>query len=75
MNVVPKDKPSEIPGLLVEELAVFEAQRERLLADHAGKFALVKGADLIGTFDTEDNAYEEGLKRFENVPSVPHPVP
>ena len=52
---------------LQEEQAFFEANRAALLKDHQGKFALVKGSELIGTFDTDENAYTEGVAKFGNV--------
>lgn len=49
---------------LETELATFEAIKATLLANHEGKFALIKGADFLGSFDTAENAYAEGIKRF-----------
>jgi hypothetical protein len=46
------------------ELEAFEAQLEELLAEHEGKFALVKNGNVIGTFDGEGDAYTEGVKLF-----------
>lgn len=51
---------------LEQELKAFESQKADLLKNHAGKFALFKGDDFIGAFDTPDNAYNEGIKRFGN---------
>ena len=53
---------------LEQELAYFEANRARLLADHAGKFVLIKGTERVGTFDTAENAYTAGLQHFGNTP-------
>lgn len=53
---------------LREELAFFEANRASWLAEHKGKFALIKGSTLVGVFDTAENAYVEGVQRFGNVP-------
>ena len=50
--------------VLQEELEVFRAEKARLLKDHAGKYALIKGSQLIGTYDTEENALTEGVARF-----------
>jgi hypothetical protein len=47
-----------------KELEAFEAQLNDLLAEHEGKFALVKDGKVIGTFDNEGDAYTEGVKRF-----------
>lgn len=53
---------------LQEERAFFDANLDLLLKEHRGKFALIKGSELIGTFDTDENAYIEGVARFGNVP-------
>lgn len=53
---------------LEQEQAYFDAIRARLLAEHPGKFALIRGSELIGTFDSEENAYVAGLERFGNTP-------
>lgn len=46
------------------ELAFYEEQRADLLARHAGMFALVKGRELIGVFNTIEEALGEGARRF-----------
>lgn len=53
---------------LKEEQAFFNANRAKWLAEHKGKFALIKGSTLIGTFDTPENAYVAGVQKFGNVP-------
>lgn len=53
---------------LDEEVRTFAQHKPELLAKHRGEVALVKGAEVIGTFPDEESAYEEGLKRFGNVP-------
>lgn len=50
------------------ELKYYAEMRERLIAETEGKFALIKGRDLVGTFDTRAAAYEKGIERFGNVP-------
>lgn len=49
---------------LEKELARFEQLKANLLANHNGKFALIQGDDFIGAFDSAENAYTEGVKRF-----------
>ncbi len=58
----------EVVMELQTERAYFEKNRERLLKEHEGKFALIKGSELIGTFDTAEMAYITGVQRFGNVP-------
>ena len=49
---------------LEQELEHFESVKADLLKTHAGKFALIKGAEFVGAFDSADNAYSEGVKKF-----------
>ena len=53
---------------LQKELDFFQANRPKWLQEYKGKFALIKGTELIGTFDTAENAYVAGVERFGNVP-------
>jgi hypothetical protein len=53
---------------LAQELATFEREKARLLAQARGKFVLIKGDDVIGTYDTQIDAINEGWRRFGNVP-------
>ncbi len=56
-----------IPELEIE-MKYFEDHREEFLTNYYGKFAVIKGTECAGVFDTEENAYEEGAKRFEGEP-------
>ncbi|MFZ5875984.1 MAG: hypothetical protein ACOYXU_06195 [Nitrospirota bacterium] len=56
--------------MLEQELAVFEAHRQAWLQQHAGKYALVVGEDVLGFFDTAVRAYEIGLEARGNVPML-----
>jgi len=49
---------------LETELALFEKLKPELLKNHEGKFALIHGSDFIGAFDTAENAYADGVKRW-----------
>jgi hypothetical protein len=53
---------------LQTELEVFERLRLSLLDRAAGKYALVKGSDLVDTFGSESEAIREGYRRFGNEP-------
>ena len=53
---------------LSTELEYFHAHRDELVASYPGKFALIKGDELIGAFDTDENAYRAGVARFGNTP-------
>ena len=53
---------------LEKELAYFERERERLLEEAEGKYVLIYGEDLLGTYESEEDAISEGYRRCGNVP-------
>jgi hypothetical protein len=56
---VPPDSP------LFQESTTYRRELPRLLAEgHEGKFVLIKGSEIIGLFDTSDEAYAILLQRF-----------
>jgi hypothetical protein len=59
---------NETSSLFANEIATYEAKKSQLLAEHRGKFVLVHGAELSGIYDSEQNALEEGYRRFGPVP-------
>ena len=50
--------------VLDEELSFFDEKKSEWIKTYPNKIALVKGRELIGTFDTPDAAVAEGAKRF-----------
>jgi hypothetical protein len=59
---------SESKMPLEKELALYERTKAELLKAHNGKFALIHGEDFCGAFDSAENAYSEGVKRFGQEP-------
>ena len=57
-----------MPTMLENEVTTYEQNRERLLATAEGKYVLIRGKDVSGTFETEMDAITEGYNRFGNVP-------
>ena len=53
---------------LAREYAVYESQREELEAACTGKFVLIKGEEVVGTYDTLDDALRVAVKRFGRGP-------
>lgn len=53
---------------LAEELATFGAHRTELVGSAAGKFVLIRGSGIVGTYESERDAISEGYRRFGNVP-------
>jgi hypothetical protein len=54
--------------VLERELATFERERKHLEQEHLGKFVLIRGDQIIGTFDTFDAAADEALRQFGQGP-------
>ena len=50
------------------ELETFERSKEELERTHAGKFVVVRGHDVIGTWDTFDAAASNAVLRFGRGP-------
>jgi hypothetical protein len=53
---------------LDREIAVYDRERERLEREHRGKFVLVRGDEIVGTFDTFQAAADEAVRRFGRGP-------
>jgi hypothetical protein len=49
---------------LERELATFQQERTRLLAEHPGKFALIHGEAVDSVWDTAEDALDAGYARF-----------
>ena len=54
---------------LQTELEVFERLRLSLLDRAAGKYAIVKGSDLVDTFGSEPRPFERAIAGLEMSPS------
>ena len=54
--------------VLQQEVDYFEGRRAELVEHHEGKFALIHGEEFAGSFDTADNAYSEGIRRWGVTP-------
>jgi hypothetical protein len=50
--------------MLENERKYFEQHHDEWLKQHSGKFVLVKNEELIGVFDTQQEALVEGARRF-----------
>ncbi len=53
---------------LAQEIATYDREHERLEQEHAGKFVLIHGEEVISTYDTFEAAADEGLRRFGDDP-------
>ncbi len=68
MNI-PLPCPSALPAAVLErlgrEFATYRRELPRLLAEgHAGRFALVHEDQILGIWDTQRAASQEGRRRF-----------
>lgn len=54
--------------VLTAELEYYEKHRESLARDHPGRFLLIHGSELHGSFDTLDAALEAGFDKFGSEP-------
>ncbi len=54
--------------MLDEELRTYEERKHELLAEFKGRFVLIKDSCILGIFDTQGEAIEEGYSRLGNVP-------
>ena len=53
---------------LAQEIATYDREHERLEQEHAGKFVLIHGEEVISTYDTFDAAADEAVRRFGDDP-------
>ena len=65
MNAVCEDRH---PKVLDTELAYFARILRQLLDRDEGRFALIKGEELLGVFDTDQEAYQRGVELFGKEP-------
>jgi hypothetical protein len=54
--------------VLEVELKTYEQHRDELLGTAKGKFVLIHGEEIIGTYESQMDAIAEGYRRFGNVP-------
>src|SRR5260370_17194161 len=59
--------PDDPPIDFSRKLAAYQEVEERLVRDHFGKIALVHGDEVVGAFDTADEAYLEGVRPLGDV--------
>ena len=57
-----------------EELKAYERKKSELLKLCEGKFAVFKGAEFVGVFDTPAAAYSAGIERYGNDAFLIKPV-
>ena len=56
--------------MLEKELAFFEKYKEKWLGQYEGKFVLVKGEELVGVYDTNEEALAAAAFMFGLAPCL-----
>jgi len=54
--------------VLETEVAFYNSQKKDWLRHYEGKFALIKGTELLGTYTTWQEAFDDGVQKLGNVP-------
>ena len=68
---MPETETYKINGLKEEletEFRYFALQKRRWLPAQKDKFALVKGIKLIGFYETLDEGFQAGMRKFDEKP-------
>ena len=55
-------------AILETELKTYEQHKNELLRTAGGKFALIRGTEVIGVYDSKMDAIAQGYRQFGNVP-------
>jgi len=55
-------------NLLATELKTYAEKLETLLGTHEGKFVIIRGDQMLGTFDSQLDAIAGGYRQLGNVP-------
>ena len=53
---------------LKKELETYDKRRPELIGDSEGKFVLIHGEDVVGTWDTYEDALKAGYQQFGLAP-------
>ncbi len=56
--------PDDPPTDFSREEAAYQRERERLVREHLDKIALIHEDEVVGAFDSADEALLEGFRRF-----------
>ena len=53
---------------LDQELKTYQAHRDELLGRAEGRYILIRNDELIGTFESQQDALQQGYEKFGNKP-------
>lgn len=51
-------------NVLQKEIAFYNKNKKEYLKTHKDKFLLIKGEELFGAFDSQEEAYKVGVEKF-----------
>jgi len=54
--------------ILKKVINFFQKKKEEWLKLYEGKFVVIKDEELLGAYDTEGEAYKNGLDKYGNIP-------
>ncbi len=57
-----------VPEVLVAELKAYERMKEELLRKYEGKVVVIKDGQVIGVYDSEEEAFRDVVERFGPIP-------
>ncbi len=55
-------------NVLMEELKTYEKHKQDLIKSSNGKYVLIKGSEIIGTYESQRDAINTGIEKFGNTP-------
>lgn len=53
--------------VLSTEIETYQAHKSKLLENNFGRYVLIKGESIVGIFDTEGEAIQQGYNEFGEV--------
>jgi hypothetical protein len=68
MPVIRREEVDGVPSVLERELETYDREKPALLARAAGKFVLIHGDEVAGTYESQADAIAQGYQQFGNVP-------
>ena len=51
--------------MLETEFRYFEDHEEELIEQYKGRFVIIRGEEVVGVFDGQEDAHKDALGRFE----------
>jgi uncharacterized protein with PIN domain len=61
-------RETSMSTVLQKEVETYLAEKEELVARGEGKFVLIKGEQVVGLFESQGDALQEGYRRFGKGP-------